>query len=317
MEHRPVLLRQPKESHVVLEGQLAGGGHNEHAWRGRLGLAGGRLFGGLDERMGLRSRQEVDNRLEGVERRGRCAELGKGAQGDDVVERVQIRCAAVAPDPHAGLDQPARSQERQRRVRRPGDLSRLLGCEGRLHQYDNHYYVFGVPATTEADSLGALPRSSAAPMARGVRRVKRATRALGPGNARVTTGCENLEPGSRKALPSRQALVDGALHGAQPTIADHHAFHVALGDHHAHLAPDADRLDLPRVGVAPIGKSMSTPVWREVQPLSTRIHASGVTSAGPVSTAYDPSGVARREAYEQHVHAGSGADVIDIWPRVR
>jgi hypothetical protein len=43
---------------------------------------------------------------------------------------------------------------------------------------------------------------------------------------------------------------------------------------------DADRLDIPRVGVAPIGEFMSTPVWREVRPLSARIHASGVTSAG-------------------------------------
>jgi uncharacterized protein len=76
---------------------------------------------------------------------------------------------------------------------------------------------------------------------------------------------------------------------------------------------DADRLDLPRVGVAPAEQFMSTPVWRDVQPLAARIHAGGVTSAGTVSTTYDPSGVARQQAYEQHV--GSGAKAVDVWPR--
>ena len=80
---------------------------------------------------------------------------------------------------------------------------------------------------------------------------------------------------------------------------------------------DADRLDLPRVGVAPTAEFMSTPVWREVQPLSARIHAGGVTSAGPVSTTYDPSGAARRQAYEKHEREGAGAEDVDVLPRGR
>jgi uncharacterized protein len=36
---------------------------------------------------------------------------------------------------------------------------------------------------------------------------------------------------------------------------------------------DADRLDLPRVGIAPCAAFMSTGAWREVQALSARIHA--------------------------------------------
>jgi uncharacterized protein len=38
---------------------------------------------------------------------------------------------------------------------------------------------------------------------------------------------------------------------------------------------DADRLDLPRVGVVPAARFMSTPVWREVQALAARIHGLG------------------------------------------
>ena len=40
---------------------------------------------------------------------------------------------------------------------------------------------------------------------------------------------------------------------------------------------DADRLDLPRVGVVPTEAFMSTPVWREVQQISARMHARGQT----------------------------------------
>jgi uncharacterized protein len=37
---------------------------------------------------------------------------------------------------------------------------------------------------------------------------------------------------------------------------------------------DADRLDLPRVGVWPAERYMSTPAWREIAALSARIHRS-------------------------------------------
>lgn len=41
---------------------------------------------------------------------------------------------------------------------------------------------------------------------------------------------------------------------------------------------DADRLDLPRVGITPTDALMSTAVWREVAPLSVRIHRQAATS---------------------------------------
>lgn len=38
---------------------------------------------------------------------------------------------------------------------------------------------------------------------------------------------------------------------------------------------DADRLDLPRVGMTPSDRFMSTRVWKEIAPLSARIHGRG------------------------------------------
>lgn len=44
---------------------------------------------------------------------------------------------------------------------------------------------------------------------------------------------------------------------------------------------DADRLDLPRAGITPSAPLMSTPAWREVAPLSARIHRQAAAAIAP------------------------------------
>jgi hypothetical protein len=80
-------------------------------------------------------------------------------------------------------------------------------------------------------------------MARGLGRVKKATKAFRPGNARVSTGREKNLGSRPKTVPaSRQPVVDGALLTGRTDISDYTAFHLALGGRHAVLQLDQRKL---------------------------------------------------------------------------
>lgn len=57
---------------------------------------------------------------------------------------------------------------------------------------------------------------------------------------------------------------------------------------------DADRLDLPRVGIHPVPELMSTAGWRDVFGLSLRIHDATRSDDDRFKNSYDPTMAARR-----------------------
>jgi uncharacterized protein len=81
---------------------------------------------------------------------------------------------------------------------------------------------------------------------------------------------------------------------------------------------DADRLDLPRVGVHPGAQFMSTSAWREVLPLSEQVHRSvGEDTLFAPPTSYDPAIGARRQKIAHLAQETAAPAIIEITPRSR
>jgi uncharacterized protein len=76
---------------------------------------------------------------------------------------------------------------------------------------------------------------------------------------------------------------------------------------------DADRLDLPRVGIAPNDRYMSIAAWREVESLSARIHRRAAASIPVARSDYDPRLGARHRARATE----GGAAQVEVLPSKR